>query len=73
MMNATQDARTADGRTVRLRTVTVGQAFGTICQVVARNGRVVAETNPPRPHGAIEAALADGRDMAARLGRVNAK
>lgn len=43
---------------VKIRTRTVGQSFGTVGQVVARNGRVIHE-GPARPFGFLVAATAD--------------
>lgn len=59
--------RTADHRIVTIRTRTVGQSFGTIGQVVARNGRVLAETDT-KPYGFHEAAEQAARDLAGRIG-----
>ena len=63
----TTKTTTADGRTVTLRTYTVGQHFGTACRIVSRNGRTIATTDT-RPYGFTDAALRDGVDLAARIG-----
>jgi hypothetical protein len=52
---------------VTLRTRTVGQCFGTVGQVVARNGRVLAE-GEVRPYGFAAAALGDVERIAAERG-----
>lgn len=52
---------------VTLRTRTVGQNFGTCGQIVARNGRVLAESDT-YPLGFTAAALAEVRDLAGERG-----
>lgn len=52
---------------VTLRTRTVGQCFGTVGQIVARNGRVLAEGDV-RPYGFAAAALGDVERIAADRG-----
>ena len=51
------------GRVLKLRVVNVGQSFGCVGQVVARNGRVVAESETC-PHGLTEVALNKARALA---------
>lgn len=48
---------------VKIRTRTVGQYFGTVGQVVARNGRVLHETQV-RPYKFTQAAQADAETWA---------
>ena len=55
--------KTASGRTLKLRVRTVGQSFGCVGQVVARNGRVVAESETC-PFGFTEDALDKARALA---------
>lgn len=55
------------GKTYRIRTRNVGQSFGCIGEVVARNGRVVA-SGPTRPHGMDHAAMDDARRLAEEIG-----
>lgn len=52
---------------VTLRTRTVGQSFGTCGQIVARNGRVLAE-GKDRPYGFTAAALTDVEEIARERG-----
>lgn len=42
----TTKTTTASGRDVTIRTITVGQSFGTAAVVKAANGRVIYETRP---------------------------
>lgn len=58
---------TKSGRTLRIRTRAVGQSFGTVAELVARNGRVVETTSPPRPLGMDAAAIDDARALAETL------
>jgi hypothetical protein len=60
-------ATTADGRTVTLRTRNVGESFGIVGQVVAGNGRVLAETET-KPYGFTASALDAARTLAERVG-----
>ena len=56
----------ANGKEYTIRTITVGQNFGTAAQVVARNGRVMATTEA-FPLGFHSAAIKAGVQMANRL------
>ena len=58
---------TPSGKIVTLETFTVGQAFGTSCEVRARNGRQIATLETPRPYGFHDAAIEAGRNLADRL------
>jgi len=55
--------KTASGRVLKLRVRNVGQSYGCVGQVVAGNGRVIAETEPC-PLGFTEAALNKARALA---------
>jgi len=52
---------------IRIRCRTVGQNFGTVGQIVARNGRVVAETRT-FPYGFTGPATDAARSLAATKG-----
>jgi len=54
------------GVTYRLRAVNSGQSYVYIGQVLALNGRIVAETEPC-PHGFASAALAKAKALAETL------
>lgn len=54
-------------KTVKIRVARVGQSFGCCGQVVARNGRVLAE-GPTRPRGGEVQAEEDARELAAKKG-----
>lgn len=62
----TDTIATPSGRKLRLRTRTVDQCFAMIGQVVARNGRVVAETDVV-PYGFYDSALRQARELAEKL------
>ena len=64
--NQTEQITAPSGRIYRVRVVPVGINFGCIGQVLARNGRVVAETGC-YPCGTTSAALAMARALAKTL------
>ena len=54
-------------KTVRIETAPVGQNFGVVGRIKARNGRTIW-TGKTRPTGCERAALADCEDRAAAMG-----
>ena len=57
---------TKSGKIVLIRVRNVGINFGCVGQIVARNGRVIAESQT-RPRGATALAEADALALAARI------
>lgn len=54
-----------NGKTVGVRVRSVGQRFGCVGEVVARNGRVIATTDT-KPHGFTAVAYASAVELARR-------
>lgn len=60
-------AVTKSGKTVTIRSRKVGVNFGVVGQVVARNGRVLAETDDVFPLGCEQTAVDRATALASRL------
>jgi hypothetical protein len=63
---------TKTNKTVTIKTATVGQAFGTVAMIKARNGRVLW-TSDTKPYGFTTAAIAAAECEAAKRGYIVTK